>query len=258
MNLSIIIPAHNEENRIENTLRNYASFYHKKFKGDFEIIVVLNGCTDNTLQIVKKFSKKYRQLRYLDFKQSGKGFAIIEGFRIAKGDLIGFVDADCSTSPESFYDLVENINGFGGITANRWMKESIVKPKQPLSRRIASRIFNLLVRALFGIKSQDTQCGAKLFKKEAIKEVLPSLGITAWAFDIDLLYQLKKKGYKIKDIPTVWSDRGHSKLNIAKTSFQMFLAVIRLRLINSLLKFVVKAYDILPENIKIHHKLNKK
>jgi glycosyltransferase involved in cell wall biosynthesis len=258
MKLSIIIPAHNEENRISKTLEEYCRFFSKKCKKEFEIIVVLNGCTDRTLDIVRRFKRKYSQIKYLNFMQSGKGFAIIQGFKAARGELIGFTDADCSTPPEAFYDLIENINGFGGIIANRWMKESIVRPKQPLSRRMASRIFNLLVRALFGIKSQDTQCGAKLFKKEAIKKVLPNIGITAWAFDIDLLYQLKKKGYKIKDIPTVWSDKGHSKLNVAKTSFQMFLAVVRLRLINSPFKFVVRAYDLLPENIKIYHKLSKK
>lgn len=243
MKLSIIIPAHNEEKRIRETLNQYAAFFQKKYKRDFEIIVVLNGCKDNTLGIVKKVKKKYSQIKYLSFMQSGKGFAITQGFKIAKGELIGFVDADCSTSPESFYDLVKNINGFGGIIANRWSKGSIIKLKQPLLRRIASRVFNLLIRALFGIKNQDTQCGAKLFKKSAIKKIMPCLGITDWAFDIDLLYHLKKAGYNIKDIPTCWSDKGNSKLNVVKTSLQMFLAIIRLRLIYSPFNFMISAYD---------------
>jgi glycosyltransferase involved in cell wall biosynthesis len=255
MKLSIIIPAHNEEQRIGKTLKDYITFFQKKYRKDFEIIVILNGCTDNTLETVKKASKKYKQIKYLDFKQSGKGFAIIEGFKVAKGDLIGFVDADCSTKPEAFYDLVMNIKSYGGIIANRWMRESRVYPKQPLIRRIASRTFNVLVRVLFGIRSEDTQCGAKLFKKDAIKRILPGLGITAWAFDIDLLYRLKEQGYSIKDIPTTWSDKGNSRLNVGKTSFQMFLAVIRLRLINSPFRFVVRAYELLPENIKIHRRL---
>jgi glycosyltransferase involved in cell wall biosynthesis len=255
MKLSIIIPAHNEEKRIEETLRQYSHFFQKKYKKDFEIIVILNGCLDDTLGIVKKIAKKYKQIKYFDFKQSGKGFAIIKGFKASRGELIGFVDADCSTSPESFYDLVKRINGYGGIIASRWMKGSIVHPKQPFSRRLASRLFNFLVRFLFGIRSQDTQCGAKLFKKDAIKRILPGLGITAWAFDIDLLYRLKEQGYSIKDIPTTWSDKGNSRLNVGKTSFQMFLAVIRLRLINSPFRFIVRAYELLPENIKIHRRL---
>jgi len=253
--ISIIIPAYNEEQRIGRTLEDYAKFFQKKYKKNFELIAVLNGCTDNTLEIVKKYKKIFPQIKYLNFKESGKGFAIIEGFKSAKGDLIGFTDADDATSAESFNNLIEHMGDYDGIIANRWSKYSIIRPKQPLSRRIASRAFNLFVRFLFGIKNQDTQCGAKLFRKGAIKEILPKIGITEWAFDIDLLYQLKKRGYTVKDIPTVWSDKGHSKLNVAKTSLQMFLAIIRLKLINSPLNFITKTYDLLPENIKIHHQL---
>ncbi len=255
MKLSIIIPAYNEEKRIEPVLREYCKYFKRKYKKDFEIIVVLNGCVDNTLGVVKKIKKDCSQVRYLEFKQSGKGFAVIEGFKAAKGKLIGFSDADGSTSPEKFDDLVINIGNADGIIANRWMKGSIVEPKQPLKRIFASRMFNLLVRVLFGIRLSDTQCGAKLFKREAIGKIIKYMGITEWAFDIDLLYHLKRRGYKVKQIPTVWRDKKGSKLNVGKTSTRMFFSVIRLRLVYSPLRIVVKAYDLLPEFMKIHHRL---
>ena len=93
--LSVVIPAYNEEKRIHRTLDSYAKFFSKKVK-DFEIIVVLNNCNDNTLKIVKNFKNK--KIKYLNFKEAiGKGGAILEGFKVAKGDLIGFVDADMAT-----------------------------------------------------------------------------------------------------------------------------------------------------------------
>lgn len=229
MKLSIIIPAHNEEKRISRTLEDYG----QKFKKNTEIIVVLNECKDKTLSIVKKLKKKYPQIKYLDFQQSGKGFAIIEGFKAAKGELIGFVDADDATTSEAFDDLVKKIDGFNGVIASRYLKGAVVSPKQPITRIIASRVFNFLIRALFGLNFKDTQCGAKLFKKEAIKPILPKLGLTDWAFDIDLLYQMKKSNLRIKEIPTEWRDIAGSKINIRKTSIRMLVAIIKLRLVNS-------------------------
>jgi glycosyltransferase involved in cell wall biosynthesis len=249
--LSIIIPAHNEEKRISNTLEEYGKFFSKKYKKDFEIIVVLNACSDNTLQVVSKFRKKYPQIKTLNFKQGGKGFAITEGFKVAQGDLIGFADADCSTSAEEFYKLILRANNFDGVIASRYVKGSIVYPKQSIQRIIVSRIFNFMIRALFLMNYKDTQCGAKVFKKKAVKAVLPNLGITHWAFDVDLLYQMKRRKFKIIEAPTVWRDKEYSKLNFVKAGPSMALAILRLRLIYSPFRFIIRAYDLLPEKIKL-------
>ncbi len=254
MKLSIIIPAYNEEKRIENTLKAYCYFFEKYYKDKFEIIVVMNGCKDNTSDIVKNFAENHKSISYLFIEEPiGKGGAIIKGFKSAKGELVGFTDADNSTSPEAFNDLIRNINGYDGIIASRWIKGAIVEPKQPLKRRIASRMFNLLVRSLFGIMISDSQCGAKLFKKEAIHKIINNLGITRWAFDVDLLYQFKRNNLKIKEIPTIWKDSYDSTLNLTKASAEMFFALARLRLIYSPFRGFIKIYDKLPERLKIHH-----
>jgi glycosyltransferase involved in cell wall biosynthesis len=239
MKLSIIVPAYNEEKRIGVTLKEYIEFFDEKLKKDYEILVVLNGCRDNTLEVVKKFKVKYVDVR----EAIGKGGAIVEGFRAVEGDFIGYVDADNATPPRAFYDLYKNIKNNDGIIASRWIKGSKIGSKQPVSRRIASRGFNYMVRGLFGLNLNDTQCGAKLFKRDAIKKVVDKLGITRWAFDVDLLYLMKLKNFKIIEIPTEWAEPGGSRMNVKKTVPEMFLSITRLRLIYSPFKFVVKVYD---------------
>lgn len=244
------MPAYNEEKRIENTLNLYLPYFEKKLGKDFEIYVVVNNTIDNTLEVVKKFLKKYKQLKYIDIKAKiGKGGAVKHGFKTLNGDYIGFVDADASTLPEAYFELYNKINGYDGIVASRWIKGAKVSPKQSFIRRISSRGFNILVRIFFGLGIRDTQCGAKLFTKKAVKDVVNEFGITQWAFDVDLLYLLKKKGYKVIEIPTVWQDQAGSKLNLKRVSFEMFLALIRLRLVYSPFKFVVSLYNYLGDVI---------
>jgi glycosyltransferase involved in cell wall biosynthesis len=255
--LSVVIPAYNEEQRIGNTLENYLDFYkrlkeEKKIK-DFEIIVVLNGCRDNTLGVVKKY--KCKELIILNFKRAGKGFAITEGFKDAlkrDSDLIGFVDADMATLPEAFHDLFLNIYDDDGIIANRWHKDSIIIPKRSFVRQLFSSGFNLGVRTLFLFPHRDTQCGAKLFKKELIQKINPKLGSSEWSFDVDLLFYARREKAKIKSIPTTWIDKKGSHINKLRTPVTMALSAVRLRLVHSPFKFVVRIYRKLPDKWKFH------
>jgi glycosyltransferase involved in cell wall biosynthesis len=246
MKLSIIIPAYNEEKRIGRTLDAYSSFFDKiyeKNKLDYEILVVINGTIDKTEEVVKSFQKKNKKISYLNFKMGGKGFAIIEGFKDSlkrKNNLIGYVDADMATPPKSFYDLVLEINNFDGSIASRYVAGSEVYPKISFRRTLVSRVFNLLVRTLFYIRYKDTQCGAKLFTRNAIERVLPLLGMTGWAFDIELLYLLKKNNLKAKEVKTIWREIEGTHINILKSTIQMIFAVIQLRIVNSKLQGLLK------------------
>jgi len=240
MKISITIPAYNEEKRIGRTLEEYGKFFEMKKKSkeieDFEIIVVINNTSDRTEEVVKEKIKVIREIRHLNFKKGGKGFAIIEGFKDAlkrDSDLMGFVDADMATSPEAFYSLSKNINGYDGIIASRAVHGSKVYQKKSFIRIFASRVLNFLVRVFFLLPYRDTQCGAKIFRKRCIENIINRVGMTQWAFDIDLIYQAKKIGFRIKEFPTLWSDRDYSKLNVKKHSIQMLLAIIQLRILNS-------------------------
>ena len=253
--VSIIIPAYNEGERIGKILEEYCEFFRKK-KEIIEILVVLNACKDNTLKIVREFSEKYSEIKYLDFEPGGKGFAITKGFEDAlkrNAEFIGFVDADMATPPEAFYDLIKNISGYDGVIADRWHRKSKIIPKQSLFRRLISRGYNLIVRTLFLFPYKDTQCGAKLFRKEIIEKNYKKLITSNWGFDVALLYCLRRESHaRIKSIPTVWHDDPRTKVNLKKTPMKMFASCIRLRLIHSPFRDFVRLYRRLPNKLKIH------
>lgn len=231
MKLSIVIPAHNEEHRLPPMLESYAAFFSEKYGDEAELIVVPNFCDDCTAEVARELGERFALIRVLDDPGFvGKGGAVVRGARAADGNLIGFVDADGATSPEAFDDLVEQIGIYGGIIASRWMKNSEVHPKQPVSRRFSSRCFNLMVRILFGLRVTDTQCGAKLFRRDVMQFVLKNLGVTNWAFDVDMLFQARRSGALVGEIPTVWHDQAGSKIRIVHSSVNMFVAMVRLRL----------------------------
>lgn len=260
--ISIIIPAYNEEKRIGKTLEEYGKFFENLKKQkilDSEIIIVINNTKDGTEEIVKSYSKKYKNIRYLNFKQGGKGFAIIEGFKEAlknkNSGVIGFVDADLATSPEALYELIKNLGNYHGIIGSRYVKGAVVKPRQTMQRVIVSRIFNFLIRSLFLMPYRDTQCGAKIFKRQVLEKVINESIITKWAFDVDFLYLLRKHNFGIREFPTTWSDKEYSKINFLRAGPLMALSIIRLRIMNSPFKNFIKLYDKMPEWVKVHHRL---
>lgn len=244
MKLSIVIPAYNEEHRLMPTLERYAGFMEQRYGPDVELIVAVNGSRDRTAEVARKGARRFSSVRVLvDERPIGKGGAIMMGFREARGELIAFVDADGSTSPEAFDDLVTHLGEADVIIASRWIPGAVIEPRQPLARRVASRIFNTLVRLLFRVKIWDTQCGAKLLRREVVERVMPHLGLTRWAFDVDLLFQARRAGFRIVERPTVWRDAAGSRLNVGRASCEMFVAIVRLRLLYSPFRWIVTLYD---------------
>lgn len=211
IHFSLIMPAYNEEKRILPVLKKYYFYLKNLFKNNFEIIVVPNNCKDKTLQIVEDFSKKNKNIIIYNIPYYvGKGGAVMKGFSIAKGDYIGFVDADKSTHPVEFfkiyYALLKNSNQYHGVIASRRIKGAVINPKRTLFQNLSSIIFNLKTRILFGLKYKDTQCGAKLFKKGVAKFFVTRCSEKGWIFDVDLLYICKKNKIRILEHPIYWTD----------------------------------------------------
>jgi glycosyltransferase involved in cell wall biosynthesis len=231
--LLLLIPAYNEEHRIEPVLRDYAQFFKKNYSGKFQIVVVLNGCTDNTIGVVRRVATDFLLIRALEFKEPiGKGGALIEGLKLASyGDLIGYVDADGATPPRAFLELVRQAGDADCVVGSRWLPDSIIHQSQTGDRRFASRVFHAIVQLLFRLNIHDTQCGAKVIKREVVEKIHPYLHIADMAFDINLLVAIKHAGYRIREVPTEWTDKAGSKVTLFRSSLTMFLSVWRIRLI---------------------------
>jgi glycosyltransferase involved in cell wall biosynthesis len=247
--ISIIIPAHNEQARIKRTLETYYEFFKniEQEKQLFcEYVVVLNGCKDNTLTVVQECAQGRPEIRYLNLVEGGKGLAVKAGFADAltrENDLIGFVDADMATQPRYFYDLItqlskchgaeqnrEHDGKYGAIIASRYMPGASISPKRPWVKTWGRKIFyNSLVRALFDLNFYDYQCGAKLFRREALECVVPRLTSAQWAFDVELLYLTKKAGFSILEAPTVWHDQEGSKLKIMGPGTRMLTSLFEMK-----------------------------
>lgn len=242
--LSIIMPAHNEAGRIAITLEDYIAYFIREYHQDFEMVVVADGCTDQTAAIVDKYSRQFPQIRSVTLKRKlGKGKAINEGFKIANGGIIVLIDADGATPPQELSKLILELRDNDGAIGSRWLPESNIVTKQSWARRIASRGFNLLVRILFVFPFKDTQCGAKAFRKQSVDGVMNQLETAGYSFDVELLYRLKKKGCKIKEVPITWEEKGGSHLSLIRIIPRMFLAVIKVRLLDSPFRCLIKSHS---------------
>ena len=231
--LLLLIPAYNEERRIEPVLRDYARYFKEHYQGKFQLVVVLNGCTDDTIGVVRRVGMEYPSVTALEFPEAiGKGGALIEGLKLAPlADIIGYVDADGATPPHAFHDLARRIDEADCVIGSRWRPGAVLHVEQSGRRRFASRVFHLIVQCFFRMNIRDTQCGAKVMRREAVEKVHSFLRIADMAFDINLLYALHREGYRILEVPTEWTDMIGSKVTLFRTSLVMFLSVLRIRII---------------------------
>lgn len=231
----LLIPAYNEEARIGPVLREYVAYFRASYRGEFRLVVVLNGCRDRTLDVVRAAAAETGGIEWLEFPAPiGKGGALIEGLKLApETDLIGYVDADGATPPRALHDLVTRIPGYACVIGSRWLPGSRLGEEQPWKRRVASRAFHLCVQSLFWMNIRDTQCGAKVMRREAIERIHADLRTADLAFDINLLYCLKRAGFRVLEVPTEWTDKIGSKIRLGRSSLTMFLSIVRLRLVYS-------------------------
>lgn len=225
IDLTIVIPTYNEEKRIIKTLKAYTSFFDKRLDCEY---IIPDHSDDNTREIVRDFMKKHKNLHILGLSGKGKGAAVIEAFKIAKGALVGFTDADNSTRPEEFFKLYQNLKGYDATVGSRRLSRSdvVIYHKSPL-RRLGSYCLGLVVRILFGLDIKDTQCGAKIFRRGKIRMVIPKMRIKNSIFDVELLWRFNKIG-RIKEVPIRWIDDKFSHFKW-KDVIGEFIWLIRVR-----------------------------
>jgi glycosyltransferase involved in cell wall biosynthesis len=216
-------------------LREYANYFQREYRGKFQLVVVLNGCRDNTLGVVNRVAREFSSISALEFKEPiGKGGALIEGLKLAPlGDLIGYVDADGASPPHAFHALVKRMDGADCVIGSRWLPGAVLHQAQTTMRQFTSRSFHLIVEVLFWMNIKDTQCPCKVMRRECVEKIHSSLRIADLAFDVNLLVALKRAGFRVLEVPTEWTDKAGSKVtsSLFRSSLTMFLSVVRIRLI---------------------------
>ncbi|MFB3789655.1 MAG: dolichyl-phosphate beta-glucosyltransferase [bacterium] len=234
MKYSIIIPAYNEEARIGDTVRDYAAYILEQFpEGEAELRVIVNGSKDRTADIARELEREYPCVRaWVTPERQGKGGAVMKGFEQALGEIVAFADADNATTAPEMRRLLDVVaqDAADAAIGSRWLPQSRQAIPQPLARRVASRVFNLIVRLLFQFPYQDTQCGAKAFRKAAIDTVRDEIHTTGWAFDVALIWRLRRHGFKVLEVPITWSDNSKSRLRMHRDAPSMLWELIKLRL----------------------------
>lgn len=226
--ISIIIPAYNEENRIPNCLKRLLSYCDEK-KWDFEILVAEDGSNDNTVKIVNDFITQDPRIKLLSFKERlGKGGAIKNAMLKAEKDNVCFMDVDLSADVKELERLIPHIGEYDVVIGSRLLRDSLPPIKVPIYRKIFSRFYSKFFRFLFRMPILDPQCGFKLFKKNIISSLFNVIDTTGFAFDSEVIVKSYSLQYKIKEVPIIWNFDSGSKVNVFKAVREMGTSLLQL------------------------------
>lgn len=229
--LSVIIPAYNEQRRLPGTLESVHKYLTERGIS-FEILIVDDGSHDATAEIVETFAKDHGGVRLLSYHPNqGKGHAIRTGILSAKGDLMLIDDADGSSPIQEVERLEAGIASGADIAIGSRAKPDESRKVQALAhRKFIGNTFNLIVQKLLLPGIYDTQCGFKLFKAAVAHDVFSVSRINGYGFDVEVLHIAKLRGYKTTEIAINWHNVDGSKVNVLFDSPKMFIEVVKISL----------------------------
>jgi glycosyltransferase involved in cell wall biosynthesis len=198
---SIVVPAFNEERRIATTLDCLLQYFGER-AAKLEILVVDDGSTDRTSDVVLWYRRKTYRIKLLRVPHGGKGAAVRHGFSRAHGEFIFLCDADLKNGVSELEKLeMALMTGADVAIGSRWVEPAPEAKPQPPYRRVSSRIFNFFAHNLLGLQFKDTQCGLKAFTREAAQTLFVHQSIDGWAFDPELLLIARRLGYRVVEVP---------------------------------------------------------
>jgi glycosyltransferase involved in cell wall biosynthesis len=221
---TLILPVYNEAANLKKCITEI----RRRLKNtDYEIIVAEDGSTDGSDKISDEFSRKFRNVRCLHSdKRLGRGVAIKNASKIAKGEYVGYIDVDMATHPKHIMELVNLAEKYDVVTGSRYLKESIAK--RALKRHILSMAYNFFVRLLLKSKLHDHQCGFKIFKKAVLKNLNAGIKDNHWFWDTEIMVVAQRSGYSVKEFPITWREGKNSKVSILKDTKNMGIKLFRM------------------------------
>jgi dolichyl-phosphate beta-glucosyltransferase len=217
---SVVIPTYNEARKKDEMFEHLSSI--DKFFSDlgqsYEVLIVLDGPTDETPELAKKYAQMFKNIRIIDRKENhGKGYSVREGLLKARGQIRLFTDMDGATPIVMLEKFIPQFQkGADIVIGSRDLKNSQIKVHQPKWKEWAGDFGNLLIQAatgLYGVK--DTQCGFKAFTEKAVNDILPRTKVDRWGIDFEILMIGNRLGYKIVEVPIEWIDKGESLVGLS-------------------------------------------
>jgi dolichyl-phosphate beta-glucosyltransferase len=226
--LTIVIPAHNEEQRLPPALANIDAFL-KTQPYTAEVIVVENGSKDRTSDVTREFARTHPYVKLLEVTTRGKGLAVKAGMLAARGDYRFICDADLSMPIEEITKfLPPNYEGYDVMIGSR-EGPGAKRIEEPEYRHLMGRILNFIVKLTAVSDFEDTQCGFKMFNRRAADDLFNVQQMTGIGFDVELIYVAKKRGYKIVDVPITWYFNADSRMRLFQDSLKILLEIWQIR-----------------------------
>lgn len=227
--LSLIIPAHNEESRLPDTLRKVLAYLSDQ-PYSFEVLIVENASLDRTFQIAQEFAHQNPLLKVIQCSQRGKGLAVRQGMLTARGEYRFMCDADLSMPINEITRFLPPVlSGVDVAIASREAPGS-VRYNEPNYRHLIGRVYNNLTRLLILPGLQDTQCGYKCFRGAIVDELFSRQTLGGWSFDVEILFIARRRGLRIVEVPISWTYTAGSKVSVIRSSFRVVLELLTIRL----------------------------
>lgn len=226
--IDIIIPVHNEENVLLDSIRRLNQFLQGNIQNPWRITIADNASTDATRSIAQLLAQDYPGVGYLFIPEKGRGRALRASWLNSTADFVSYMDVDLSTDLTHVPDLIAALeSGFHIAIGNRLNRKSEVT--RGFKREIISRCYNALIKGLFFTSFSDAQCGFKALNRRTAATIVPHVVNNNWFFDTELLILAAKRGYKIKSLPVTWIDDPESSVNITSTAKEDLKGLFRLR-----------------------------
>jgi len=231
LDLSVVIPAYNEERRLPRAIEQIGS-YLSAHPLRSEILVVDDGSTDATPKLIEEYRGKYQDMRLIsNGRNRGKGFSVRHGMLEARGEIALFTDADLSTPIEEADKLLRALreDGYDAAIGSRALDKSLIEVHQSAFREQAGAFFNRLVRAITGIEFSDTQCGFKAFRRKGTRIIFEQQRIEGFGFDPEILFLAKRHGLRVAEVPVRWSHDAGTKVHVVEDGLRMFADLLVIR-----------------------------